>query len=108
MSGELPNAVSASTIAGFSRTPDPQLLAPFVERYFEALLPLWHSRTNEMAQQFVTGMYPSALVTADVVARGDAWLASHPDAPAGLRRLVLENRDGTARSLRAHERDLGV
>ena len=38
--------------------------------------------------------------------RGDAWLAAHPDAPGGLRRLVLENRDGTARALRAHARDL--
>ncbi len=106
MSGDLPNAVSAATISGFSRSPEPELFERFLDRYFDALLPQWHARTNEMAQQFVTGMYPSALVTADVVGRGDAWLAAHPDAPAGLRRLVLENRDSTARSLRAQERDL--
>ncbi|WP_380167565.1 aminopeptidase N [Jannaschia sp. R86511] len=106
LSGELPNAVSAATIAGFARTPEPELLERFVDRYFDSLLPQWHERTNEMAQQFVTGMYPAALVSTDVLARGDAWLAGNPDAPAGLRRLVLENRDGTARALRAHERDL--
>jgi len=106
LSGDLPNAVSAATISGFARAPEPDVLAPFLDRYFEALLPQWHARTNEMAQQLVTGLYPSALVTSDVVARGDAWLAAHPDAPAGLRRLVLENRDGSARSLRAQERDL--
>ncbi len=100
--------MSAATISGFSRAPEPEVLEPFLDRYFEALLPQWHARTNEMAQQLVTGLYPAPLVTADVVARGDAWLAEHPDAPAGLRRLVLENRDGSARSLRAQERDLVV
>ncbi|MFC3687815.1 aminopeptidase N [Aquipuribacter hungaricus] len=105
MAGDLPNAVSAATIGGFSRAPEPELFERFLDRYFEALLPLWDGRTNEMAQQFVSGAYPTALVTEDVVARGDAWLAAHPDAPGGLRRLVLENRDGTARALRAHARD---
>jgi len=106
LSGELPNAVSAATIGGFSRVPDPALLVGFLDRYFEALLPQWSARTNEMAQQVVTGLYPTVLVSEDLIARGDAWLAGHPEAPAGLRRLVLENRDGTARSLRAQQRDL--
>jgi len=103
--GELPNAVQASVIAGFGRAHDPELLRPFVEPYFAALRSVWTGRTNEMAQQIVTGLYPVELADAALVERTDAWLDDEPDAPPALRRLVLENRDGVARALRAQERD---
>jgi aminopeptidase N len=106
MAGTLSNAVQESTIGGWSRAHDPALLEPFVERYFEALLPVWRERTLQMAEQVVLGLYPGQLVTEDLVARGDAWLAADPDGPAALRRLVLENRDSTARALRARLRDV--
>jgi aminopeptidase N len=61
-----------------------------------------------MAEQVVLGLYPGQVVTEDLVARGDAWLTDHLEAPAGLRRLVLENRDSTARALRARARDADV
>jgi len=103
--GELPNAVAASTISGFGRVHDTAVLTPFVEPYFAALRTVWADRTNEMAQQIVTGLYPVELASADLVERTDRWLAEEPDAPPALRRLVLENRDGVARALRAQERD---
>ena len=105
MAGDLSNAVQDSTIGGWSRAHDPALLEPFVGRYFQALLPVWEGRTLQMAEQIVVGLYPTQVVTDDLVARGDAWLAANADAPAGLRRLVLENRDATARALRARARD---
>ena len=103
--GSLPNAVAASVIGGFGRVHDADLLRPFVERYFEALRPVWAERTNEMAQQVVTGLYPVQLAEQALVERTDQWLDDNPDAPPALRRLVLENRDGVARALRAQERD---
>ncbi|MGI4896120.1 MAG: aminopeptidase N [Janthinobacterium lividum] len=102
---ELPNAMQASVIAGFTRTHDSTLLEPFVESYFAALCRVWSERTSEMAQQIVTGLYPLGLVSTALVERTDQWLADEADAPAALRRLVLENRDGVARALRAQERD---
>ncbi|ABS04988.1 aminopeptidase N [Kineococcus radiotolerans SRS30216 = ATCC BAA-149] len=103
--GDLPNAVQASVIAGFGRAHDEALLRPFVEPYFAALRGVWAERTNEMAQQIVTGLYPLDLADAALLERTDRWLAEETDAPPALRRLVLENRDGVARALRAQERD---
>ena len=103
--GDLPNAVQASVIGGFGRAHDDDLLRPFVEPYFAALRGVWAERTNEMAQQIVTGLYPLELADSALVERTDRWLEEEPDAPPALRRLVLENRDGVARALRAQERD---
>jgi len=103
--GALPNVVQAGVIGGFGRVDDPALLEPFVEPYFEALLPITRTRTSEMAQQIAVGLYPAALASPALVERTGRWLADNPDAPAALRRMVLENRDGVVRALRAQDRD---
>jgi aminopeptidase N len=105
-SDALPNAVQESMILGFGRAHDPELLRPFLTPYFEAIEGVWATRTNEIAQQIVLGLYPTTLADAELVEASDAWLASHPDAPSSLRRLVNENRDGVARALRVQQRDV--
>ena len=102
---DLPNAVQGSVIAGFGRVHDPALLQPFVEPYFAAVRDIWTSRTNEIAQQIVVGLYPTLLATPETLARTDAWLAAAGDDLPALRRLILESRDGVARALRAQECD---
>ncbi len=105
---ELPNALQAATIAGFGRVHDRSLLRPYVAPYFDALEQVWAERTNEIAQNIVVGLYPSDLADdaeSSVPAVTDAWLAEHPDAPAALRRLVVEARDGVRRALAAQARD---
>ncbi len=105
---ELPNAVQAAVIAGFSRVvgeAGSALLAPYVEPYFAAIERVWRTRTNEIAQSVVTGLAPVALASPEVLERYDAWLAAAPaDLPA-LARLIGEDRDAVARALRAQERD---
>ncbi|GAA4423001.1 aminopeptidase N [Georgenia halophila] len=107
----LPNAVQSNVIAGFGHVHDRTLLAPFVGRYFDVLEPIWEERTNEMAQNVVIGLYPDRLagladeVGVDVVAATRAWLDEHADAPASLRRLVVENLDAAERAVRAQEAD---
>ena len=85
------------------------LLVPFVEPYFAGLEKVWADKTNEMAQNIVVGLYPTELAddaSVDVLGATDAWLDGHPDAPAALRRLVLESRDGVRRALAAQQADL--
>jgi aminopeptidase N len=105
----LANALQTATIAGLVRAHDRSLLEPLVEPYFQALEKVWELRTNETAQNVVLGVYPTLLTGTgvDVLARTDAWLEAHPDAPPALRRLVGESRDGVRRALVAQARDAG-
>jgi len=103
-SDELPNAVQAAVIAGFAQPEHAALLEPYVDPYFASIEDLWATRTVEIAQNLVVGLYPTALVSPAVVERTDAYLAGHDPVPA-LRRLLLEGRDGVVRALRARARD---
>jgi aminopeptidase N len=103
--GDLPNATQQSVIAGFGRVHDTALLEPFADKYFAAVKDVWASRTHEIAQQIVVGLYPSRLTTPNTVELTDRFLAGlGSDVPA-LRRLVLENRDGVVRALKAQAAD---
>jgi len=104
----LTNALQTSTISGFTRVHDPALLADYVEPYFATLETIWTTRTNEMAQNIVIGLYPTRLTgSVELLDRTDAWLDQLGDRLPALRRLVLENRDGVRRALAAQERDRG-
>jgi len=100
----VPNAVQAAIISGFWSGDQLPLLERFVEPYFDVLRCVWETRTAEMAQNVVVGLYPSLLVSASVVERTDAYLAGD-DVPPTLRRLLSEGRDSVVRALRARERD---
>ena len=101
---ELPNAVQAAVIAGFGQPDQQDLLRDWIEPYFAAILHVCHTRTAELAQNVVVGLYPSLVVDEAVVARTDAWIAEN-DPPAPLRRLLVEGRDGVQRALRGRARD---
>ncbi len=98
-----------ATISGFTQPWHRELTAPYTEPYFEALRQIWARHSIEIAGRLVRGLYPShqdvepGLDPADhpVAARASTWLADNADAPAGLRRLVLEGHDHLLRSLRA-------
>jgi aminopeptidase N len=100
----LPNWLQRALLQGFQHSAQVELTAPYVPAYFAALLPVWEHRDSEPAQEFVEMGYPAYQVSADTVARTDAWLAE-PGRPAPLRRLVAEGRDGVIRALSARARD---
>ncbi|WP_053659204.1 aminopeptidase N [Streptomyces sp. MMG1121] len=103
-SDTLPNAVQEAVIGGFVQTDQRELLAPYADRYFEALKGVWDSRSHEIAQQIAIGLYPTVQVSEETLTKTDTWLAS-ADPTAALRRLVSESRSGVERSLKAQAAD---
>jgi aminopeptidase N len=74
-----------------------------VERYFADIRAMWERRPGEVAKNAVEYLFPK-IVEPRTVEAADAWLADD-SAPAPLRRLVSEGRDGVVRALRARQRD---
>ncbi|MDQ4502322.1 aminopeptidase N [Sinomonas sp. ASV322] len=103
--GELSNAIQAAAINGFVRVQEASLIAPYAERYFEAVPGIVAHRTHALAQQIVVGLYPARQTTQATLERTDAFIASLPEDQGALRRMMLENRDGVARALRAQAAD---
>lgn len=103
-SDKLPNAVQEAVIGGFVQTDQRELLAPYADRYFEAVKGIWDSRSHEMAQQIAVGLYPSVQVSEETLLKTDTWLA-FAEPSAALRRLISENRSGVERALKAQAAD---
>ncbi len=104
--GDLSNALQGSAVAGFMRVRDRSLLEPYAEKYFAAVPAIVATRTHALAQQIVVGLYPALLTTQATIDQTDAFLAALPAESAALRRMMLENRDGVARALRARAADV--
>ncbi|KAA9086833.1 aminopeptidase N [Microbacterium radiodurans] len=102
---DLPNTVVRSAAVGFTHPAGVDLLEPFVAEYFRMLLPIWESRSYQIAQYLIVGLYPATLANVALRDATRAWLVEHADAPAALRRLVAENLAGTERALSVQERD---
>jgi aminopeptidase N len=103
---DLPNAVQAAVIAGFTHPTQGELVKPYVERYFADIPEVWERRTSELAQNVVVGLFPTWSSTIDpaTVAAADAFLAD-ADRPSALRRLVSEGRADVQRALAARAAD---
>ncbi|MBT1193716.1 aminopeptidase N [Rhodococcoides kroppenstedtii] len=99
----LPNITARAIIGAFPGVGQGELLAPFVQRYFDVVADVWARRSSEVAQTVVVGLYPSWAISEDAVAAADAFLEG--DHPPALARLVVEGRAGVVRSLRARAAD---
>jgi aminopeptidase N len=101
----LPNQTVNAIAQGFVRVHDTSLLTPYIDKYHDMLVSLWSSRTHAIADSVVEGFYPVTLARPELLEASQSWLNANPEAPAGLRRVVSENRDGVARALAAQDRD---
>ncbi len=102
---DLPNTVVRSAALGFVHPAGVEVLASFVEPYFDMLLPIWNGRSYQIANYLITGLFPAPLASVELRDATRGWLSVHADAPAALRRLVNENLAGVERALAVQERD---
>ena len=104
-SDDQPNTIVRAAAAGFVHPAGRALLDGFVGRYFDALLPIWDSRTYQIAQYLIVGLYPAPLANVALRDATRAWLEANADAAPALRRLVAENLAGVERALSVQDRD---
>ncbi|MCC2592089.1 aminopeptidase N [Tessaracoccus sp. OS52] len=84
--GETNDHVDA-LLAGVFAPGAPKLTAPFAQPYFDGLLDVWAEHPIGIAIRLVEDGYPRGVEHKPL---SEAWLDAHPDAPAALRRLVVE------------------
>jgi aminopeptidase N len=98
--GKLTIAMFRATLAGFADPDQSALVELYRPEYFAAVGDVWREWSSAMAQDFVEGGYSICAVDEATVAATDAYLASVPEPPAALRRLLNEGRDEVLRALR--------
>ncbi|HUQ62543.1 MAG TPA: aminopeptidase N [Acidimicrobiales bacterium] len=104
MGGEYSLAVQRSLTGGFAHWGQVDLVRPYVDPYFKNFRQWWDERTREEALVLIKGLFPSVLVEETTVAITDSALADD-SLPGPLRRILLENKDGVQRALRARAAD---
>ena len=100
-----PNTIVRSTALGFQHPATVAQLSEFVKPYFDMLLPIWNSRSYQIAQYLIVGLYPAPLANLELRDATRAWLSANPQAAPALRRLVEENLAGVERALAVQDRD---
>ena len=104
---DLSHTMSRQLIAGFNQLTQPDVLAPFTDRYFEALDRVWKERSLDWSLEFSGGMFPHWAAGEDLLAEVDEYLRRE-DLSRPLRRELLEQRDTLVRTIRARRRDAEV
>jgi len=102
----LPNSEIHSALGGLSYIDHAEIMKNFIDKYFDSVATLWNSRTHEIGQSLVTGLFPSSNITKEVIEKSDKFLAENKDLAVGARRIIIEQKDALARALRAQEVDL--
>ena len=93
-------------VAGFLRPRHRDLLAAYIDPYFEILIEVWNTKTYEQSSTFVTSMYPVYNIDQVTLDKTNSWLSGvGKEASAILIKLMNENKDELERSLKAQNKD---
>ena len=102
---DLANESLTAMVKGFNRA-SADLLAPYLEPYFEMLNEVWKSRSSEIANRLINGLFPRDYPSSHSSELAKNWLAENAAAPYGLRRPIMEGKDDLDRALLVQAADL--
>ena len=102
----LSNTIHSYMCRGFNENIHHELLAGFVDQYFDAILKVWETKGFEIAETTATLLFPSWVISEETVKKAQHWLdVTGKDASNALRRAVTEGRDAMSRALKARLAD---
>jgi aminopeptidase N len=99
------NALQDAAISGFVHPAQREVLAAFVQPYFDQVGQVWSRRSIEVAQKVAIGLYPRWAVARSTVDLAEGWMRG--EHPTALRRLVSEGTASIERALTARQADAG-
>jgi aminopeptidase N len=106
LDGATPNETALAVVMSFPRIGQEDVLAPYVDRYLEAVPGIWDRLGAHRAQKALEFIFPRVLATQETLDKVDAWLAAGTDGlNPGAVRYVREARSDVARALRAQQKD---
>ncbi len=88
---------------GFNWVEQRDLLAPYVEGFFDKVTEVFRNRDKEFASYFYRFMAPSYLVERDIYERGEQLVAAVGDELPVLVRMAREANDDLLRAIRCRE-----
>jgi aminopeptidase N len=101
---DTPNETARSIVYAFHAPEQEAVLAPYVDKYLDAVTTLWEHLGTHKASTALDALFPRALASRALLEKVDAWLATAHANPAALR-YVREGRADVARYLAAQEKD---
>jgi aminopeptidase N len=103
----LSNTIHSYTCLGFNENIHHEILADFVDPYFDSILKVWETKGYEIAETTANLLFPSWVITPETLAKAEHWLnVTGKDASHALRRAITEGRDAMSRALKARAADL--
>ena len=103
---EWSNTILQYSTIGFGRGASAELLAPYVEKYFQDVMKMWTEKTFKMAEYAVVNLYPMSLASKELAELTRAHI-NKPEIAAipALQRLLVENLDPIDRALKVQAKD---
>jgi aminopeptidase N len=102
----LSNTIHSYMCRGFNENIHHELLAGFVDQYFNAILKVWETKGYEIAETTATLLFPAWVISEETVKKAQHWLdVTGKDSSHALRRSVTEGRDALSRAIKARAAD---